>query len=80
MEITCIDVRRELSNYIENDISPELRRQVEAHFLACRGCTAVYDGMLNVIRLVSDGRVLELPTGFSKRLVERLRSLSGIKG
>jgi hypothetical protein len=53
---------------------------VEAHFLACRGCTAVYDGMLNVIRLVSDGRVLELPTGFSKRLVERLRSLSGIKG
>jgi len=74
MEISCTDVRRELSNYIENDLTLELRLQIEAHFAACRGCTAIYDGVLNVIRLVSDGRVLELPTGFSRRLYQRLAS------
>ena len=74
MQIECTEVRRELSNYIENDVTPELRRQMEEHFAACPGCTAIYDGVRNIIRLVADGRVLELPPGFSQRLYIRLAS------
>ena len=72
MQIDCTEVRRELSNYIENDVTPELRRQMEQHFVICPGCTAVYDGVRNIIKLVADGRVLELPPGFSRRLFARL--------
>ena len=72
MEITCADVRRELSNYIEADVTPELRRLIEEHFTRCEGCTAIFDGVHNVLRLMLDDRVLELPTGFSQRLRERV--------
>lgn len=74
MQINCTEVRRELSNYIENDVTPELRSQMEEHFAACSGCTAMYDGVRNVLKLVSDGRVIELPSGFSQRLLARLQS------
>ena len=75
-EITCQEVRRELSNYIEDDVSPALRAQIEAHVERCRGCRAVYDGVRNIVRLVGGGEVLELPQGFSKRLLERIRAAS----
>jgi len=76
MQIDCTEVRRELSNYIEDDVTPELRRQMEQHFSTCPGCTAMYDGVRNVIKLVSDGHVLELPQGFSQRLYARLAAHS----
>jgi len=76
MQIDCTEVRRELSNYIENDVTPEIRRKMEDHFVGCRGCTAVYDGLRNVIQLVSGNNVLELPTGFSQRLLARLQAQS----
>jgi predicted anti-sigma-YlaC factor YlaD len=72
MEISCAEVRRELSNYLENDITPELRVRVEQHVVRCPGCKAVYDGVKNVIRLVSAEGVIELPEGFSRRLYTRL--------
>jgi len=76
MQIDCTEVQRELSNYIENDVTPEIRRKMEDHFVGCRGCTAVYDWWRNVIQLVSGNNVLELPSGFSQRLLARLQAQS----
>jgi hypothetical protein len=73
MQLTCADVRRELSNYFEDDVTTELRRRIEDHVLGCPGCKAVYDGLRNVIQLVRGTEVIELPEGFSRRLRERLR-------
>ena len=75
MQLTCAEVRNELSNYLENDVTPELRRRLEAHVLGCPGCRAVYDGVRNVITLVRGDEVIELPAGFSRRLQERLAAL-----
>ena len=76
IEITCKIVRRELSNYIEDDVTPELRARIQHHVEKCPGCRAVYDGVLNILRLVGGGDVLDLPTGFSRRLLERIRATS----
>ena len=73
MEITCLEVIRELSNYIEEDLKPQLRSDIEAHLRNCAHCTAVYDGLRNTITLVGDGRSFELPSGFSQRLRDKLR-------
>jgi predicted anti-sigma-YlaC factor YlaD len=70
--ISCMEVRRELSNYIENDVTPELRARIEQHVPSCTGCKAVYDGVRNVLRLVSSSEIIELPPGFSLRLYRRL--------
>ncbi len=73
--ISCQEVRRELADYMENDISPGLRARIERHFVECRGCQATYDSLRNVIRLIADGEILELPEGFSRRLFKRLQAL-----
>jgi predicted anti-sigma-YlaC factor YlaD len=74
IEITCKVVRRELSNYIEEDVTPELRARIERHVANCAGCRAVYDGVHNILRLVGGGEVLDLPAGFSRRLLERIKT------
>ena len=66
--INCREVLRELSNYIESDLDPELRSQIDSHLAQCRHCTAVYQGTRNLLTLVAGGRVFELPEGFSQRL------------
>jgi hypothetical protein len=75
--ITCAEVRRELSNYIEDDVSLELLARIDQHVSACPGCKAVFDGVRNVLTLVSTGDIIELPRGFSARLYRRLLSAQG---
>ena len=77
IEIDCQQVRRELSNYLEGDLTPELRLQIESHLAGCSHCAAVHDGMRNVVRLLGDGKLLEVPEGFGKRLYQRLLSQAG---
>lgn len=72
MKLDCKHIWRELSNYLDGDISPELRRDVEAHVAQCRHCAALLDSAHNVIVLIADERRLALPAGFSTRLRERL--------
>jgi hypothetical protein len=75
--ITCAEVRRELSNYLEDDVSLELRARIDQHVSACPGCKAVFDGVRNVLTLISTGDIIELPRGFSARLYRRLLSAQG---
>jgi Putative zinc-finger len=75
IEISCVEVWREISNYLDDDISPELRERMEAHFKVCAHCSAVLDGTHNVVQVVGDGRVFEMPEGFSKRLYKKIQKL-----
>ena len=72
VEIDCYQVRRELSEYLEDDVTPELRSQIEDHLAGCAHCTAIYDGMRNVVQLLGSERMIEMPEGFSQRLYQRL--------
>ena len=70
--LTCDQVQRAVSSYMDADLRPELRLAVEQHVQKCRRCTAIYEGVSNVITLFGGGNVLELPAGFSSRLYQRL--------
>ena len=72
IEIDCYKVRRELSDYLEDDLTPQCRLQIEDHLQSCDHCRAVYDGLRNVVWLLGDGKAIELPEGFSQRLYKRL--------
>lgn len=74
IEISCLAVWRELSNYIDDAIDPQLKVRIEAHVKDCRHCSALLDGTKNVIRLVADDKTFELPVGFSERLKKKLDS------
>ena len=73
IEISCLEVWKEISNYIDNDVDPELRVRMEAHFTACAHCTAILDGTRNVVKLVGDGMEYKVPAGFSRRLYDRIK-------
>ena len=77
IEISCVEVWRELSNYVDSNVDPELRQRMEKHFKVCEHCTAVLDGTRNVVRLVGDGRSFDVPAGFSDRLKKRLQEKIG---
>ena len=73
IEISCLEVWREISNYIDETVDPELRARMEAHLKHCDHCSAVLDGARNVVTLVGDGRSFDLPSGFGHRLYEKLK-------
>jgi len=72
ISLSCEEVWREISNYIDDDVTPGTRRLLEAHFAQCRHCAALVDSVHNVVVLVADERVFTLPAGFSERLRRRL--------
>jgi len=72
IEVDCHHVRRELVDWMEDELSPEMRAQVDLHLRNCEHCTAIYDGARNVVRLLNDERALELPENLSKRLYQKL--------
>jgi predicted anti-sigma-YlaC factor YlaD len=77
VEISCEEVWREISNYLEGEISGEMRARMEEHFKGCKHCTAVLDGTRNVVQLVGDATAFELPAGFSTRLYQKLNRRLG---
>lgn len=72
IEISCVEVWREVSNYLGGEISGELRERMQAHFEVCKHCTAVLDGLRNVVGLVGDGKLFQTPEGFNKRLYKKI--------
>ena len=72
MRIECKHVWQYISAYIDDELAPELRERIEQHLETCEICSAVLDSTRNVIVLIADDRVFELPAGFSERLHQRL--------
>jgi anti-sigma factor RsiW len=74
IEISCLEVWREISNYVDNEVDPGLRARMEAHFKVCAHCKAIVDGTQNVVKLVADGVEYQVPNGFSKRLYDKIKA------
>ena len=70
--IQCDEVLRELSNYLDREVSAELRRQIEEHLQACDNCTVLVNTTRKTLSLVANSAIFELPSGVSQRLMERL--------
>jgi hypothetical protein len=62
VKITCDEVWREISNYLEDEVTAGFRTRMDQHFRGCKRCTAVLDGTRNVVRLVGDAAVFDLLT------------------
>ena len=72
MALNCRHVWDHISEYIDNTLDPQVRAEVERHLATCEICSAIIDSTRNIIVLMADDRVFELPLDFSKRLHARL--------
>ena len=73
MVLECKHVWKQISDYIEGSVPLELRESIETHLAHCRHCAAVLDSTRNILVLVADERVFEIPVGYSERLHARLQ-------
>ena len=79
MVLECKHVWNHISGYLDGTLDAAVLADVQKHLEHCEICSAMLDSTRNILILVADDRVFELPLGFSERLHSRLdEELSGL--
>lgn len=68
----CKTVLANLSDYVDGDVSSEVRKALEEHIARCRRCRVILDTTRRTLRIVSDAEPFEVPLAVSARLYARL--------
>jgi predicted anti-sigma-YlaC factor YlaD len=71
----CKDVLDNLSDYVDGDVSAELRAALEEHIAKCRRCRVVFDTTGKALKIVLDVEPFEVPLAVSARLYARLEKV-----
>ena len=75
MNLKCKNVWEHISEYLDQQLTSEVRAEIEKHLENCEVCSAILDSTRNVLVLTADDRTYELPVGYSKRLHDRLQQV-----
>ena len=70
--ITCDEFFAEFADYLENQVSLEVRQEIELHLSQCRACHVLYDSTRKTIRIVSESNSFELPQNIFDPIIERV--------
>ncbi len=52
--ITCGEFFLEFGDYLENRVSPEVRKELELHVSQCRVCQVLYDSSCKTVKIVTE--------------------------
>jgi len=66
--VRCKTIIAHLSEYLDDEASPELCHTIEQHLRGCHRCSAIYDSTRKMLVITGDKRVFEVPAGYSGRL------------
>ena len=72
MVLECKHVWEHISGYLDGTLDADVLEEVQKHLEHCEICSAILDSTRNILILIADDRVYELPLGFSERLHARL--------
>ena len=72
--ITCDEFFAEFADYLENQVSPEVRQELELHLSQCRVCHVLYDSSRKTIKIVSESNSFELPQKVFDPIIDRVMS------
>lgn len=67
--ITCDDFFAEFGDYIDNRVSPAVRRELELHLSQCRACHVLYDSTCQTVKIVTDSGCFELPENVCESII-----------
>jgi hypothetical protein len=70
--ITCEEFFVEFADYLENQVSPEVRQELELHLSQCRACHVLYDSTRKTVRIVSESNSFELPQNIFDPIIDRV--------
>ena len=72
VEMTCMEVRTRNVEYLDGNLNLDEYIRVDAHLQHCGHCSAIYDGIRNVVALLATHELFEVPAGLGKRLQDSL--------
>lgn len=70
--ITCDEFLAEFGEFIENQASPEVRKELELHLSQCRACQVLYDSTRKTLKIVTDSGSFELPQKACDSIIDRV--------
>ena len=71
--MNCKGVIREISNYIDGDLDPVVKQELERHLEHCEDCTMIVDQTRKSIKVLCDSRPVSLSAEVQARLHAALR-------
>lgn len=63
----------QLDRFIENDFSEEERIELMAHLGECESCQAEFEAMNNLIALLEDIPLMDVPEAFKESVMGKIR-------
>jgi hypothetical protein len=70
--ITCDEFFTEFGDFLENQVSPEVREELELHLSQCRACHVLYDSTCKTVKIVTESSSFELPQSISDPIIDRV--------
>jgi len=70
--ITCEEFFAEFGDYLEGQLSLEVRQELEFHLRQCRACHVLYDSTRKTIKIVSESNSFELPQKVLDPIIDRV--------
>jgi hypothetical protein len=70
--ITCDEFFAEFADYLEDQVSPEVRRELELHLSQCRACHVLYVSSCKTVKIVTESGSFELPQSVSDPIIDRV--------
>jgi hypothetical protein len=68
--ITCEEFFAEFADYMEKQVSPEIREELTLHLSQCRACQVLYDTSLKTVKIVTESGSFELPHSVSDPIID----------
>jgi anti-sigma factor RsiW len=69
----CQEMLRALGDFVDGELAPAICEEFEKHLAGCDACQVVIDTMRRTITICREGRPVELPPAFRRRLDDALR-------
>lgn len=70
--ITCDEFFAELGDYLEDQLSPEVRKELQLHVSECRACHVLVDSTRNTIKIVTESSSFDLPQSVFDPIIDRV--------
>lgn len=70
--ITCDEFFAELGDYLEGQLSSEVREELELHLSECRACHVLFDSTCKTIKIVTESRSFDLPQSVFDPIIDRV--------
>ena len=76
-EVDCGDARNMASDYLDDDVEPDLGSRVRAHLEKCGPCLSFFNTLRATVGLLRNMESRQAPPGFADRVNSKLRDAEG---